>query len=267
VFFGVTLLGELCLGKQETQKALAWSAGQVGVQSEGEARERFALHGRGSLRFEEWQPHDPSGDSTYSSEQEPRLPWDAADLKAALIRASSHVSLSKNRDGTVTVHSGLSRAGNELKRLELIREDFPDDQTMTTEEFIRTAENFGKITMLDPTFLEETAGLLGDWLTLGQSHAEYSFDMTAGGPVGFEQEGVVDFRRPWTLGTGSSSEAEPFTWTHATRTETTRGSHPDGSVDLEGYAEVPLQGKADRPVRPEEIPPPAPAPEEEEPAP
>ncbi|MFH0911478.1 MAG: hypothetical protein V1918_08260 [Planctomycetota bacterium] len=206
LLLGVILLGELSLGRQESQKASFFATALPGVQSRETMLEYTfpgrAGNARNQIDFTEVQ--DPDLDQSYS-EEEPVLPYlSPQDIHAGFIRIENprQENTLRTDDGTVSLQT----------------------QTVTTFEgyYLR---NMGIL----PDREADIARLLGAWATYSAARTQYGFTYGGRALRGEEGDEARNPRATFTLKqTRDETLQEGLEYYGAARSEPTLGTHRPG---------------------------------------
>ncbi len=175
---GTVLVSQLCLGRQEAIKSVAWTAARPGQQQPDDVGERFFQHVIGTAYFAENPAYTPSADP---QKEEPVLPYTEADIRAVIVRESTRaVQINQVVDGEI--QSNLTESQTALGKYLSDREI--DDRA-------------GDIALA-----------LGEWLNYSRAESGYTYALHAGGvlPLETDDSDADAFRQEFKLGGPGSGE-------------------------------------------------------------
>ncbi len=206
IFLGVTILGQLALGRLEAQKAAVYAGPTSGEQTEADIRDRYFLGMQDERHAIDFSEEENVALAQSYEDEEPILPFDSRD----------------------DIHAGFVRIENPRVVSEITVED---GEVVTTERVQRTRmggylNDFGIMSSEQATSEGregDMATLLGDWLTYSRARVRYGY--TYGGPSlpGEEAGTGRDLRQEFVL-RGLDGE-EGIVYYSATRTGQDHGSH------------------------------------------
>jgi hypothetical protein len=231
MLLGVVLLTEICMGKQEMLKSVAWTSPKPAEQTGDEVASRFFVRENGTGKLTETIPYTPDAEKTT---EEPVLPYEGDDITAAITRSAVNIShTSRVEDGklVVDVDVNATREGNEMIASGIV--NIPDDllSGITIDPDADVKMDFD----VDEELAGNIAEILGDWVGYSASNAEFSYQLKQGLMAGeTDDEGAQQFRQEFVLGGDIQPE---FTFYCATpNNEGFHGYHCSDSVDMSDFS-------------------------------
>lgn len=269
IVLGVLLIGHLGLGRQEVHKAVAWASAKPGEQTGNDVMKHFykgtksteAQIGFSEASFETEAEMDPY--ITVSEEtEEPVLPYDQQDVKAAVtnaaIRAGVTIGIGSGGTPEVTVNVNVTREGREMADAGLV------DVDGVAQQITGGPGEMGDIEIdfpVDDAMSDDIAAALGGWLRYSRSESSYEYQLDTG--EGFREEvayetesggtGRTELRKAWRLEAPEDDPDALAFYASSKNEDGDRGNHYDESVDMAAFQDLhPVEGQVITPDQNEE---------------